>query len=135
VLTQKDIRALQLAKGAIRTGIDMLCQFAGCSRPREILVAGAFGTHLRVDDLLEIGLLPDISSEKVRFAGKAAGAGTVMAAFDPGCRKEMESFARRVQVVELASQPDFQSIFLRNMLFPDKGKLSKSRPIRDNSAL
>ncbi|MGA2229181.1 MAG: ASKHA domain-containing protein, partial [Syntrophobacteraceae bacterium] len=66
-----DIRALQLAKGALSTGISMLCSFAGCSLPEQILLAGSFGSHVAVEDLFTIGLLPPISREKVQIVGNA----------------------------------------------------------------
>jgi uncharacterized 2Fe-2S/4Fe-4S cluster protein (DUF4445 family) len=122
VLTQKDIRAIQLAKGAIFTGIEMLCRCAGYSMPTEIILAGSFGSHLDIADLLTIGLLPPIPPTKIRIVGNAAGAGAVMAAIDRRFRKEARIFAEQVQVVELASQPDFQSIFLNSLSFPSKGK-------------
>ena len=125
VITQKDIRALQLAKGALSTGIAMLCGFAGCSLPEQILLAGSFGSHVAVEDLFTIGLLPPISREKVRIVGNAAGTGAVMAAMDPAFRKEAENFAGQIQVVELAAQSDFQTMFLNSLSFPGERLLSE----------
>ncbi len=123
VLTQKDIRALQLAKGAVHAGIDLLCRSAGCGLPGEIILAGSFGSHLDVGDLLTLGLLPPVPPERVRIVGNAAGAGAVMAAIDRGFRKEASAFAEKIQVVELASLPEFQSVFLNSLSFPDGGEL------------
>ncbi|MEN6441851.1 MAG: ASKHA domain-containing protein [Syntrophobacter sp.] len=120
VLTQKDVRELQLAKGAIRTGIDMLCQSAGCDMPERIILAGSFGSHLAIDDLITIGLLPPVAPEKVCVVGNAAGAGAVMAAIDPRVREEAKSFAGEIQVVELATHPDFQNVFLGSLSFPER---------------
>jgi uncharacterized 2Fe-2S/4Fe-4S cluster protein (DUF4445 family) len=122
VLTQKDIRALQLAKGAIFTGIDMLCRSAGCGFPKEMILAGSFGSHLEVDDLLTIGLLQWTPTVRIRMVGNAAGAGAVMAAIDQRLREEASTFADQVEVVELASQPAFQKIFLDSLSFPGEGK-------------
>jgi uncharacterized 2Fe-2S/4Fe-4S cluster protein (DUF4445 family) len=123
VITQKDIRALQLAKGALSTGIAMLCGFAGCSLPGQILLAGSFGSHVAVEDLFTIGLLPPISREKVQIVGNAAGTGAVMAAMDSEVRKEAETFAEQIQAVELAAQPDFQTMFLNSLSFPGERRL------------
>jgi uncharacterized 2Fe-2S/4Fe-4S cluster protein (DUF4445 family) len=123
VLTQKDVRALQLAKGAINTGIDMLCRSAGCDCPQEIILAGSFGSHLDAEDLLTIGLLPPIPPAKVRLVGNAAGAGAVMAAINPGFREEARAFAEKVQVVELSCRRDFQHVFLSSLAFPNRREL------------
>jgi uncharacterized 2Fe-2S/4Fe-4S cluster protein (DUF4445 family) len=118
VLSQKDVRALQLAKGAINTGIDLLCRSAGCGCPQEIILAGSFGSHLDADDLLTIGLLPPIPPAKVRLVGNAAGAGAVMAAMNTIFREEARAFAEEIQVVELACRRDFQEVFLNSLAFP-----------------
>jgi len=118
-LTQKDVRELQLAKGAIRTGIDMLCGAAGRGMPERIILAGSFGSHLKIEDLVTIGLLPPIAPVKVNIVGNAAGAGAVMAAIDPRMREEATAFAEEIRVVELATHPDFQKVFLGSLSFPE----------------
>jgi uncharacterized 2Fe-2S/4Fe-4S cluster protein (DUF4445 family) len=123
VLTQNDVRALQLAKGAIKTGIDMLCRSARCGRLQEIILAGSFGRHLDAEDLLTIGLLPPISPAKVRVVGNAAGMGAIMAVLSACFTEEVKAFAQKVQVVELALQKDFQDVFLNSLSFPDPSDL------------
>lgn len=118
VLSQKDIRALQLAKGAIYTGIVMLCRSAECDWPENIILAGSFGSHIDVRDLPTLGILPPGSSERIHVVGNAAGAGAVMAAMDPDFRNTARDFAEKIQVVDLASDPDFQGIFLDALSFP-----------------
>lgn len=78
--------------------------------------------HEEVDDLLTVGLLPWTPMARIRMVGNAAGAGAVMAAINPRLRKEASTFAEQVQVVELASQPDFQNIFLDSLSFPNRCK-------------
>ena len=77
VLTQKDIREMQLAKAAIRAGIQLLQQQSGIDDNRidQILLAGAFGNYIRRESALRIGLLPDVRIEKIHFVGNAAAAG------------------------------------------------------------
>jgi uncharacterized 2Fe-2S/4Fe-4S cluster protein (DUF4445 family) len=121
VLTQKDIRSLQLAKGAIYTGIVMLCRSAGCNWPENIILAGSFGSHIDVCDLPTLGILSPGSEDRVRVVGNAAGVGAVMAAVDPVFRKTAKEFAEEIQVVELAMQSDFQRIFVNSLSFPGSG--------------
>ncbi len=117
VLTQADVRALQLAKGAVHAGIELLCRSAGCGYPKEIILAGAFGSHVNVNDLLTVGLLPP-GSANIRVVGNAAGMGAVEAVLDPQFRKDADAFAERITVVDLAAQPDFQDVFLNSLGFP-----------------
>jgi uncharacterized 2Fe-2S/4Fe-4S cluster protein (DUF4445 family) len=121
VLTQKDIRALQLAKGAIHTGIVMLCRSAESDWPKDIILAGSFGSHIDIHDLPTLGILPPGSSERTHIVGNAAGVGAVMAAMDPHFRTTAKDFAEKIQVVELAAHPDFQNIFLDSLSFPGSG--------------
>jgi uncharacterized 2Fe-2S/4Fe-4S cluster protein (DUF4445 family) len=120
-LTQKDIRAVQLAKSAIRTGIEMLCHSAGIKRPRRLLIAGTFGNHLQTADLITLGALPPIPPSDVVAVGNAAGSGTVCAVFDPMVWRRADELTRRVTVINLASQPAFQSRFVDALTFPETG--------------
>lgn len=117
LLTQKDIRALQLAKGAVRAAVDLLLQVAGV-RPSAldaVLLAGAFGTYLRPESALAVGLLPPVALEKVRPIGNAAAAGTKLVLLSREARERVEALARRTQHVELATHPDFEEIFMTAM--------------------
>ena len=107
-LTQKDIRQLQLAKAAIRTGIEIL------------YLAGAFGNYMRPESALRIGLLPPVGRSGIIPVGNAAGAGARLALLSDKARKEMEQIARSVEYVELAKEPGFDEVFYRAMsLTPD----------------
>ena len=74
-ISQTEVRAIQLAKGAIRAGIDTLLAERGIDPGRidRILIAGAFGSHIDVDSALRIGLLPPVSRDRIRQIGNAAG--------------------------------------------------------------
>ncbi|MEW6266982.1 MAG: ASKHA domain-containing protein [Thermodesulfobacteriota bacterium] len=120
-LTQKDVRAVQLAKGALYTGVRLLCRQAGLARPGRVLLAGAFGSHLDIDDLLTIGLLPAETAGLVESVGNAAGEGAVLALMDREYLDRAEAMRRRTQVLELAAHPDFQTTFLDSLAFPCPG--------------
>lgn len=119
-LTQKDVRALQLAKGAIRSGIDLLLRVAGV-QPGEldaILLAGAFGNYLRRESAVRIGMLPAVDPDRVRPIGNAAAAGAKMVLLSQHARARAERLAREVQWVDLATHPDFEEIFMEALNFP-----------------
>lgn len=102
-----------------RTGIGMPCRAAGRGMPKRVILAGSFGSHLAIDDLITLGLLPPVEPEKVDVVGNAAGAGAVMAAMDPRVREDAKALAQEIRVVELATDPDFQKIFLGSLSFPE----------------
>ncbi|HYF91798.1 MAG TPA: ASKHA domain-containing protein [Symbiobacteriaceae bacterium] len=118
-LTQKDIRALQLAKGAIRSGIDLLLRVAEVEAGEldEILLAGAFGNYLRRESAIAIGLLPPVAPGKVRPIGNAAAAGAKLALLSRGARERAGALARGAGHVDLATHPDFEEIFIGALEF------------------
>lgn len=119
-LTQKDVRALQLAKGAIRSGIDLLMQVASIEADEldGILLAGAFGNYLRRESAIAIGLLPPVAPEKVRPIGNAAAAGAKLALLSKEGRARAEALAREATWIDLATHPDFEEIFMEALNFP-----------------
>ena len=120
VLTQRDIRELQLAKGAIAAGVNIMLQEAGV-KPADlccVLLAGAFGSFIRRNMAKGIGLLPDIPNERIRYIGNAAGAGARMALLSRKCKHEANRISDRVEYLELAGRPDFQMEFASAMMFP-----------------
>jgi uncharacterized 2Fe-2S/4Fe-4S cluster protein (DUF4445 family) len=116
--TQKDVRAIQLAKGALRTGIDLLCLEAGIERPQKILLAGAFGSYIQRKDALTIGMFPDISEEDIEVVGNAAGAGAILTLFDDRFIAQANDLRQSTRVLDLASHPNFQEIFIASLEFP-----------------
>lgn len=117
-ITQNDVRAIQLAKAALRAGIELLFQHAGVSEVHDIRLAGAFGSHIDPVYALLLGLVPDCPVECVRSVGNAAGAGAVRALLSVAARREMEAAVRQVVKVETATEPDFQAMFVAAMAFP-----------------
>ena len=119
VLTQRDIRELQLAKGAIRTGIEMLLRKTGLKAKdiQRILLAGAFGNYIRPESAVRIGLLPDVPVETIHFVGNAASSGAQMILLSRRCRTQAKQLARKIRYVEIAHEPDFQTIFAESMSF------------------
>ncbi len=116
--TQRDVRAIQLAKGALRTGIDLLCLEAGIERPQKILLAGAFGSYIRKKDALTIGMFPDISEKDIEVVGNAAGAGAILTLFDDRFIAQANDLRQSTRVLDLASHPNFQEIFIASLEFP-----------------
>jgi uncharacterized 2Fe-2S/4Fe-4S cluster protein (DUF4445 family) len=111
--TQKDVRELQLAKGAMRCGVDVLLRANGLSAMDldEVIIAGAFGSYIDVASAVTIGMLPAIPLERVRQVGNAAGMGAKLALISRAMRTEAQQLARRVGYLELATVPDFAMAF------------------------
>ncbi|RLF31788.1 MAG: hypothetical protein DRN07_06460, partial [Thermoplasmata archaeon] len=122
LITQRDIRELQLAKGAIFAGIQILKGELGVSDDDidEILLAGAFGNFIRRSMAKRIGLLPDIPTERIRFIGNAAGAGARLALISRRCREEATAISEKTEYIELGGRPDFQEQFALAMMFPEE---------------
>ncbi len=120
-VTQDDVRAIQLAKAALRAGIDLLCEHAGKTDPNEIgsvRLAGAFGAHIDPLYAKVLGLVPDVPVDKVASVGNAAGAGAVRALVSAAQRAEIEATVRNVEKIETATEPRFQELFVNAMGFP-----------------
>jgi uncharacterized 2Fe-2S/4Fe-4S cluster protein (DUF4445 family) len=115
VLSQLDVRALQLAKAAIRVGVERLMSAANvhASDLDEVLVAGAFGAALEPEDLVELGVLPTASAARTRRIGNAALEGAAALALDPALVALAERAACRAVHVDLADDADFGSAFIR----------------------
>jgi uncharacterized 2Fe-2S/4Fe-4S cluster protein (DUF4445 family) len=121
LLTQDDIRQVQLCKGAIASGVAMLQRIAGVSDEQisELMLAGGFGNYLSIRSALRIGIIPSALPEsKVRYVGNAAALGAQLALVSEAERQRAEQIARRIEHVSLAAHPDFQDIFVECMNFP-----------------
>jgi len=114
-ITQTDIRELQLAKAAIRTGIQVLLETSGCSESeiKQVIIAGAFGTYIDVTSAVTIGMLPPLPLNRFRQVGNAAGMGAKMALISLKSRAKAQAVASRVSYIELASTPSFQPTFMQ----------------------
>ncbi len=119
VLTQNDLRELQLAKGAIYAGLKILLKEAGITEDdlNEVLLAGAFGNYVRKESALGIGLIPQMPLEKITAVGNAAGDGAKIALASQAMRLRAAEFADNVEHVELSTRRDFQDIFVEAMAF------------------
>jgi uncharacterized 2Fe-2S/4Fe-4S cluster protein (DUF4445 family) len=114
VLTQHDVRAVQLGKSALRTGIEVLLTECGISHIDHIYLAGTFGNHLEPADILEIGLVPPVPVERIRSIGNAAGDGARLALLNRRYRQRALKLARRMAVLELSGRADFNDRFIQN---------------------
>ncbi|MFM8722068.1 MAG: ASKHA domain-containing protein, partial [Acidimicrobiaceae bacterium] len=119
-VTQNDVRAIQLAKAALRAGIDLLVEHAGSPIVHDIRLAGAFGAHIDPVYAMVLGLVPDCPVSSVRAVGNAAGAGAVQSLLSRKLRHEMEDAVRKVTKIETATEPRFQQLFVEAMAFPHK---------------
>jgi uncharacterized 2Fe-2S/4Fe-4S cluster protein (DUF4445 family) len=119
VLTQADIRQVQLAKAAIRGGIKLIEQKVGIADGdiEQIFLAGAFGNYIRAESALRLKILPDIPAERIHFVGNAASSGAQMMLLSRQCREKAKELARKIEYVEIAHQPGFQDVFADCMSF------------------
>jgi uncharacterized 2Fe-2S/4Fe-4S cluster protein (DUF4445 family) len=117
-ITQNDVRAVQLAKAALRAGIELLLEHAGRPTVADIRLAGAFGAHIDPYHAMVLGLVPECPLDGVRSVGNAAGAGAVTALLSASARIEMETVVRRVDKIETATEPRFQELFVAAMAIP-----------------
>lgn len=119
VLTQDDVRAVQLAKGAIRAGIDVLLAAADLTEERidGVIVAGAFGNYVDIGSAIEIGMLPRLAARRFTQVGNSAGLGARLALVSRRLRAEAVALTRRCRYVELSSRAEFQPGFMRRINF------------------
>jgi uncharacterized 2Fe-2S/4Fe-4S cluster protein (DUF4445 family) len=112
-ITQADVRELQLAKGAIRAGIELLLGARGLSAGDidRVVVAGAFGTYIDVASAIAIGMLPDLPLDRFAQVGNAAGTGAVLALVSRRKRSEAGRLAAGIDYLELATAPKFARTF------------------------
>ncbi|HUT67455.1 MAG TPA: ASKHA domain-containing protein [Dehalococcoidales bacterium] len=118
VICQKDIRAIQLAKGAMYSGAKIMMNRLGIDKIDRVILAGAFGSYIDKMSAAVIGLFPDCDPECVYAVGNAAGDGARMALLNTDKRKEADVMARQVEYVELTIEPDFNKTFTRALIFP-----------------
>lgn len=118
-LTQKDISELQLGKGAIRAGIEILLHEMGMDAANldGILLAGAFGSNLRPENIKGIGMLPDVPLERIQAVGNAAGAGAIKALLSQKQMAVALQLPKRIEHIELSLNQSFQRNFAKAMSF------------------
>jgi uncharacterized 2Fe-2S/4Fe-4S cluster protein (DUF4445 family) len=116
--TQKDVRELQLAKGAMMTGIQVLLTENRLVEEEidEVIIAGAFGTYIDVASAIAIGMLPKLPVDRFRQVGNAAGMGAKLALISKTKRSEALDLASRISYIELATVPRFAKTFAQSMV-------------------
>jgi uncharacterized 2Fe-2S/4Fe-4S cluster protein (DUF4445 family) len=120
VVTQADVRAIQLAKAALYAGARLLMDAYGVDAVDEVRLAGAFGSHIDLRHAMVLGLVPDCDLERARAAGNAAGAGALIALLSGAARREIETVVREVTKLETAIEPRFQEHFVDALAIPHR---------------
>ena len=120
VITQNDVRQIQLAKAALYAGVKLLMEHMEIDTVDRIRLAGAFGSHIDVKYAMVLGLIPDCALDEVQSTGNAAGSGARIALLDRKSRERVEEMVRNVEKIETAVEPRFQEHFVNAMAFPNK---------------
>jgi uncharacterized 2Fe-2S/4Fe-4S cluster protein (DUF4445 family) len=120
VLTQDDVRQVQLAKGAIASGIVLLQKVSATPDAKidELMLAGGFGNYVSIASAIRIGLIPALPLERVRYVGNAASLGAQACVLSETERRRADAIAARIEHVSLAAHPDFEQVFVDCMNFP-----------------
>lgn len=118
-LTQEDIRQVQLAKGAISAGIQLLCRHFGITTEDidQVILAGAFGSYMAPASACRIGLLPQVLSDRVIAGGNLALSGAKMLALDRGQLPLTQTIVAQTHHLNLSVDPAFPKIFAKRMEF------------------
>lgn len=121
-LTQKDVREVQLAKAAIRAGIELMCKKRGIT-PEDIdqvLLAGAFGSYMDPASACAIGMIPPCLEKKIRSIGNAAGVGAKACALSRGAYDYSTRLAQKAEFLELASMAEFNDCYVDCLMFEEE---------------
>jgi len=115
VITQQDVRELQLAKAAIRTGIQVLLEANGYGdeKIQKVIIAGAFGSYIDVANAIAIGMLPALPLGRFQQVGNAAGTGARLALISRSKRAAAQKIVSGIKYIELASVPGFNKTFMQ----------------------
>jgi uncharacterized 2Fe-2S/4Fe-4S cluster protein (DUF4445 family) len=126
LITQEDVRNIQLAKAALYAGAKLLMKHANVEHLDQIILAGAFGSYINPEHALILGLIPDCDPSQVIAIGNAAGDGARFALLNLSLREEAREIARQVRYIETAIEPDFQTEFVQAMHLPHKSDKFKN---------
>jgi len=120
VITASDIREIQLAKGAIMTGINILLEKMKISADKieNLYLAGAFGNYIDIKNAIRIGLIPNIPLERIKPVGNAAGEGAKISLMSNEKRIEENILIKKIDYIELASENNFNEEFVKSLRFP-----------------
>ncbi len=118
-ISQQDIRQFQLAKGAIRCGIELMLKRLGLSAGQleTIYLAGAFGTYLDPEDAIYLGLLPAVAARKIRTVGNTAGTGAVLGLISQTALNDLRNRVQDIEHIELADDPEFTEKYMEALRF------------------
>ena len=118
-LSQKDVREVQLAKGAVAAGIELMADELGIQIAdiQSVMIAGAFGNYMDPHSACRIGMIPQELENKIKMIGNAAGEGSIIATLNQSEFEHAQKIRETVEFLELASSPDFQDTFVDNLLF------------------
>lgn len=121
LITQADVRQVQLAKGAILSGFYALLQKAGIRMEEldKVMIAGQFGAHLPAESLTGTGILPSGIEEKIVYVGNSSKTGAYMALMSRAAKAEMEELACRMDYMELGATENYERLFAECLIFPD----------------
>jgi uncharacterized 2Fe-2S/4Fe-4S cluster protein (DUF4445 family) len=117
-IIQSDVRAIQLAKGALYAGARLLMDRLGIDKVDRVSLAGAFGSHIDPKYAMLLGMIPDCPIDKVSAAGNAAGTGARIALLNKKARTEIETLVKQIEKVETAVEPAFQQHFVKAIAIP-----------------
>ena len=119
LVTQGDIRAIQLAKAALYAGAKLLMDEMGVQSVERVVLAGAFGAHISPKHAMILGMIPDAALDKVVSAGNAAGTGARIALCNRAARDRIETVVHQIHKVETAIEPRFQEHFVNASAIPN----------------
>ena len=141
LVTQGDIRAIQLAKAALYAGARLLMDEMGVTSVEKVVLAGAFGAHISPKHAMVLGMIPDVLLDKVISAGNAAGTGARIALCNVAARDQIEAVVHDIHKVETAIEPRFQEHFVNASAipnavdaFPELGKIVTLPEVSFNTA-
>ena len=122
VLTQKDVRDVQLAKAAIRAGIELMAKHLGVkvSQVRQVLLAGAFGNYLDPASACKIGMIPPVLLDRIQPIGNAAGEGAKLCSLSREEFAYAAKLAKETEFLELAALPEFQDCYVDCLTFEEE---------------
>ena len=119
LVTRSDVNEVQLAKGAIRAGVESLLEESGTHRDAidEFIVAGAFGTYIDVESAVRVGMFPPIPLERFHQVGNAAGIGAKQMLASTAMRRAATRIAEHIDYIELTTYPGFSDIYVDALMF------------------
>ncbi|SNS13318.1 protein of unknown function [Anaerovirgula multivorans] len=118
-ITQKDIREIQLAKSALRSGIECLMQEYGASSNdiNHVYLAGGFGSNINIENAVRIGLIPEELKDKIKISGNTSLGGTVKYLLDKNCKENLDTIVEKAKAINLSMSPQFNHLFIENMFY------------------